>query len=537
MKKLFQYILNNHLLINYDQLGYGTDVKERKSIMQRIVEENKMKKQRTFGILLGLLLALGLAGNTHAQLDLEKGAVLTREAFIKEALTKDPEFTNALQQYLQAKYSEISSKEISDWTLSASAALNHYEATSALLSSGSDSDTLSYELGVQKLFLVSGTRVSLTHSNALTEAGSSMYSLASESSSPKVTLSVTQPLLKNAFGLSDRYPVVVAEIQRKAAYADALEAWEGRVLELEKAYLAWISAYETAKAYPSIIKELTKLLNTVQRKYKSGVSEEKDLVQTEENLLQYQSQLLQAETDYLNETMNIAYLQAGQAVGEDALAIKPELDSKPAGETKLLDEKQIKSLRLLAKLELLKEQQLQQSTIADNSGLPSLDLVGSYSRKGEEADLSGGYAALGEHQDYTVRLQASLPLGGYKPTGDQGQARAALLEIEASIQETQRAMTLSVRQMAAQIEMLEQTLAIQKTLVAKGERKLELDNANYKIGRLDIYYLIDTQNSLTNARLNYIKKKIQLDQTKIEYLAMTDRLLASYPDLLKRIEE
>ncbi|MCD4813920.1 TolC family protein [bacterium] len=483
-------------------------------------------------IIAGFIMAMN--NISYAEVNLEKGAMVDQKTFVEQALAKDPEFVTALQQYLQYKYSAVSSQEIADWTLGASATLNHYEATGSSVNSA-DSDSVSYELSLQKLFMPSGTRMSVAHSNTLAESESVIGT--AESSSPKITFSVTQPLLKNAFGLSDRYPVVVAEIQKKSAYDDALEAWEGRIVELEKAYLDWCNAYENVKAYQAIIKELTKLERSVRRKFKAGVSDEKDMVQTEENLLRYQSLLIQTETSYMNETWNIAYLQAGQAVRDkNALNIRPDLKTRQVDGLKPVDEKAIKNLRLVKKLELLKEQQLYQKKVADNSALPSLDLIGSYGVKGEEADFNGGYAAISDKQDYTVMLQASMPLGGYKATGDKGQADAALNEINASIVNTVRSMDLSINQMAANIAMMEETLAIQEKLVKKAERKLILDNRNYEIGRLDIYYLIDTQNGLTNARLDYIKNKIQLDQLKIEYLAITDKLVLRYSDLLKQLQ-
>jgi outer membrane protein TolC len=56
--------------------------------------------------------------------------------------------------------------------------------------------------------------------------------------------------------------------------------------------------------------------------------------------------------------------------------------------------------------------------------------------------------------------------------------------------------------LAGSIAAMEKMLAIQEQLIVKSEKKLALDQRDYNIGRLDIFYLIDAQNKLTSARLN-----------------------------------
>ena len=69
------------------------------------------------------------------------------------------------------------------------------------------------------------------------------------------------------------------------------------------------------------------------------------------------------------------------------------------------------------------------------------------------------------------------------------------------------------------------------------EEKLKLDTRNYKIGRLDTRYLIDSRNTLTNVRLQKVQAEIELKQLAVDYLSTTDTMLKRFPDVVKRIEE
>ena len=498
-----------------------------------------MKSWRTFAALAAVL-GLCLPAARHADADVSEDRTLSRQAFLAAALENDPDFQSALARYLQTTYDVLSSRAIADWTLRASAGVYHFEAVGSSAFGGTDRDSLRYEIGLQKLFPAAGTRLDLKHGNSLTRADIDPSFAAfldpEETSNPVTTLAVVQPLLKNAFGLADRYPLAAAALQTQAARHDVREAWENRAAELEKTYLSWVGDHATVRAYRRIVDELARLEAQVRRKYRVGVADEKDWVQAEENLLQYRSRLLQAEGEYVNRRLEIAALMAGAAPNTAAAAaLRPVEVPDRRPDAADLPEAKPEELFAVRKLDLLRKQVELQRRVAANDTLPALEAVGEYSVKGQSEDLDGGFAQAAEKQDYSLGLRAELPLAGYRSRGDLGRAEAGLREIDANRDATRRRLAVAAPQLRESIRRMEATLAIQEKLVSKSERKLEIDKEKYGIGRVDIYYLIDSQNGLTRARLELDQNRVRLERMKIDYLALVDRLLEDYPDLRDRL--
>ncbi len=498
---------------------------------------------------------------TQTQTDYSAYEQLPCSQFISETLTRDPGFNQALQTYLQAKYARVSARAMAAWTLGASAGVVHSESTSGISFEPETVDVRTYELSVQKLFLETGSRLTLSHANSLSRlayAASEPYVLdlgpgmaplvldfggladtSPETSTPNIAVSLVQPLIRNAFGLADRFPLQAASLQTEAAELDAQEAWENRIAELYNAYFSWAAAYENVRAFQEIVMDLQRLLDQVERKVQAGVAERTDLLRTQENILQTRSQLIQAEGNFKNETVRIAYLRAGRDVAPgDIPRVRPILESglqpDPA-DAEAPEAERVDRLRLLRKLDLLHRQLEDRIAVAENSRLPSLDLVGNLTWKGRADDAGGGYGEI-NRKDYSVLLQAQYPLGAEQGRGETGQAQAGLAELERSREATRRDLTLSLVQMEESLRNLRDVLALNREQEASAAEKLQLDERNYRIGRLDTFYLIDSTNNLTQARLQRIQTQIQLQRMLVAYRSLADQLLARFPEVVQALQ-
>lgn len=495
------------------------------------------------------LLGIGLAG---AEIDLSSYPELDCHAFMREALQNDPEFNQALQTYLKAAYGRLSTQAMGAWTLGASAGVVHTKSLGNNSFEPEAVDAKTYEISIRKLFLETGTRVTLAHTNALTDlsypelnasgfAGfdSSLFlDTSPRTSTPEATLTLVQPLLRNAFGLADRFPLQAAELQAQAAELDVQEAWENRLFALFSHYLNWAAAHESVQAYQQITLDLQRVEDLVGRKVQAGVAERSDLLRIRENVLRTKSQLVQAEGNFRNESARIAYLRAGRALPVDQVpGRRPKLEL-PLGECPYAapspQDPALQDLRLLAKLRLLRKQLELQADTAGNQHLPSLDLVGSAASKGWTPDHRGGYDRL-DKQDYSVLLNLEYPLGAEQARGEAGKARAGLEELDRSLAASERDLALSLQQLSQSIRDQEAILLLNREQEASAGEKLRLDERNYRIGRLDTFYLIDSTNNLNTARLQRVQTEIQLVRLRLTYLALSDRLLSRFPELSERL--
>ena len=511
-----------------------------------------MSKKPRWAMVIGMLGGLGSCcwGNSvAAKIDFTPHQELSCEKFISEAIAQDPEFIKMLQSYLKARYAKISSQAIAAWTLQADGGWIHTESASGSFLEPEAITAYTYAAGLQKLFLETGTRLSLRHensfsqfeysSNAATSPFATTFNHPDKTSAPVLSAVLIQPLLKNAFGLADRYPVESAELQRQAAAADVREAWENRLAALYDAYFSWLAAYENVRAYQAVVSDLLYLQAQIARKVKVQVSEETDWLRTHENVLRNQAQLTQAEGSFINASVNIAFLRTGKVIAPDAMPkLKPSLDEPPLQynhDFSPAAHPRVSDLRLMRKLHLLKLQMEKKAAVAAKNQLPDLELVGSAALKGRAENHSGGFDHLNK-KDYSIMLQVSYPLGKEQARGELGQAQAGIQEMEQSLISTEQSLSLALFQVFENIQRYRQVLSLNEKQADSSRKKLKLDQNKYRIGRLDTFYLIDSQNDLTNARLQKVQTWIQLQRLRIQYLNLADRLLSQFPELDKRLE-
>jgi outer membrane protein TolC len=261
-------------------------------------------------------------------------------------------------------------------------------------------------------------------------------------------------------------------------------------------------------------------------------------LRTRENILRNKSLLVSAEGSFINESARIAFLRAGRAVPLDqAPKQRPQLELNLGGFNELAvnsPNAAVRDLRLVAKLKLLRKQQELQLGVAKNEHLPSLDLVGSAKSKGWAPNHGGNYDGL-DKQDYSVLLNLEYPFGAEQARGDEGKARAGLEEIDSSLAAAERDLVLGLRHLAQNIQDQEAILRLNQEQEDSAAEKLRLDERNYRIGRLDTFYLIDSTNNLNTARLQRLQTLIQLQRLHLSYLALSDQLLARFPDLAVRL--
>jgi outer membrane protein TolC len=188
----------------------------------------------------------------------------------------------------------------------------------------------------------------------------------------------------------------------------------------------------------------------------------------------------------------------------------------------------IGDLRLMRKLSLLRAQMDREVAVAGNMLLPDLDAIGGIFSQGQALNQP-------EEKNYIIKVQASYPLGSEKAQGELGQARAHLEEVKATEEVSRRTLVLTLFQANKEIDGWRKILDLKDAQVANALEKLELSKKQYDIGRLDVFYLVDVENALLNAKLQRMQTLLQLKRQLLSYLATSNRLLLKFPGLMKRI--
>lgn len=251
-------------------------------------------------------------------------------------------------------------------------------------------------------------------------------------------------------------------------------------------------SYEVAKANY----ENTELL------YKQGVSSEYDYLRAEVQLANVEPILIESKNNFelaKNNLKNLLALDLNTKIkvqGEfEVEKVAPELLAK-SGE--ILQEKN----------PMLKSLEIQKLMLEDNIHIekaayfPTLKAFGNYNWQSEDNTF--------KFKDYnwantiTAGLQISYPLfDGFKRGAKIEQAKIDLMSFEVSQKQVEEGLKIALLQSKLKMEEALDRIDAQKKSVAQAERALKIAQTRYSSGVGTQLEILDTQNSLTQTRINY----------------------------------
>ena len=164
---------------------------------------------------------------------------LTLDKFITTAIQKNPRYQISAQEYLIALEQNKSVRSLEDWNLVANGVFTESTASSANPFSPTYQKVASYSLSAKRYFTPTGTEIKLEHSNTRMESKYAPISIPGMGnisifpSSPyylsDLSLSISQPLLRNAFGLASKNALKISDQSLKLAEIKLSEDWEDYV--------------------------------------------------------------------------------------------------------------------------------------------------------------------------------------------------------------------------------------------------------------------------------------------------------------------
>jgi len=108
--------------------------------------------------------------------------------------------------------------------------------------------------------------------------------------------------------------------------------------------------------------------------------------------------------------------------------------------------------------------------------------------------------------NWTATLSVSYPVFDGKRTAAQvAQAESSMKTIEMRKTDLERNVDLEIQSVLADIKTAELKLEIEKTKIKQAENALRIADERYRNGLLSATELIDTQNALEGAHLNYLQ--------------------------------
>jgi len=107
---------------------------------------------------------------------------------------------------------------------------------------------------------------------------------------------------------------------------------------------------------------------------------------------------------------------------------------------------------------------------------------------------------------WTATLAVSYPLfDGRRTSAQVAEARVALRTVEEQAADIRQGFSLEIDQSLADLKTLEQRIAVEKAKIEHAEKALRIADERYRSGLMSMTDLVDAQDSVNTARLNYLQ--------------------------------
>src|SRR3989339_531807 len=465
--------------------------KERKTLME-IMEKIAAKLKKTCAI---VTIALLCSGAVFAN------STLSLDEFIKTAVKNNPQYRISAQDYLIALEQNKSANSLQDWNLAAS-----------------------------------GTGIEIKNSNtrmAANYGSASAFFPTSPYYTSNLSLTITQPLLRNAFGLATRNNLAMADSALSIAKVKLSEDWENFLTTLKEEYFKWQLCHLNITNYQTKVKKVEDQLALVKKQNRYGLSEDLDLVQIEQKLQGYKIMLAQAEMACDNQTEKVLGLIKKSNL--DYPTISPEKFVKDG--TVLPKEQAIAYLlnnsNLKQTTDLLVKIQQRNLNSKDNQLLPDLNLIAQYKPNALTYNFSDSVMRVGSKSEYSITLSASRTLANDQANAEANKAKAEYEKVLKIQDNTLLNAQVGLTNLYTTLSYLDSMLELNKQSLKLAQERLTLEQKKFNQGRSSVFFVLQAEDDVLAADNTYLEILFNREKVINQIKSFTDRYLIEYKELLK----
>ena len=473
-----------------------------------------MKKILAYLKVLPLLLSIVIntvCASTEKNDDLVKDLNFIK--FIEIIKTRLPEIKNNTIRVEKSQNALYGANSVDDITLTGGVTYynnDNYNATNSVYSSKKYESSL----GLQKRFSPTGTNVEagIKYSQVkdeITNNGHKYYR-------PVIYMEISQPILKNAFGIVDRFTKNDTLMKVKIEELKKKESDESDINYYKKLYYQWIVQREKLELLQQSINNSKALEEQTRRKFKSGMADNDDLQEAVASFLNYQQQY---------KTNEIAY---SQITKEIEIFVNAETPLKKHLEERLNQNEKTSFIDVpfaeTANTEiykLSKENLVYKKGVAKNKLLPELNILSGYNLKSSGSSFNNSVDSISD-RDLYVGLTASVSLGNISAKKELKDVLLDMTQLnhEYLISKNQYQKTLN--NLLSAINGYQNILNIKKKKLESLESKYKTQNKKYRGARLNLRYLLETSDQIVSEQIDILDIKNSLISYSIDYEELTN---------------
>lgn len=380
------------------------------------------------------------------------------------------------------------------------------------------------DLGAKEL-LRSGASLSLVFENQRQEAGTSI-ALLSPQYATALTLSATQPLLKNRGRQATEAPLQIA----RAGSAEKTEDWRTRVMDIVAAvrvsFLSFSSAVREVEVRKKAVELAERLRADIETRIDAGAAPSMDLLPAESAVATRREELIRAETAARSAELDLKNILGVRSATEWEESLVPAPlpgDIAPPAGSETFDE----AVRLRPEIAAWRARKTGaevQEAAARNRTAPSLDLILSGGLTGltgsprpstlfpvNASEFSGNYhdsldrMLSGKYYNWMIGLKSEFPWGLQREKAEWARANAALREQR--LLEEGLLLRIRTEVLKGRLDLDSGLARIAATRVAAyaAEKKLEAEETKLSVGRSTAVEVLRFQQDVSEAHLAEVR--------------------------------
>lgn len=420
-----------------------------------------------------------------------------------------------------------------DWVVTADPSYSYDDSISPSFGSPDEVRTTVMDVGLQKSFWDTGGTMDLgyTYENrdaTLSDAaillnGGASVNVAGPADyfANSVSLSYSQPLLKNRGGTIDSLPYDLQGIIADQAALTAAENTERFVLEQSLRFLDWLLA-DKQKTIAEERLELARkdLLNTKDR-YDANLIESVDYFRAEESVIATEQALKRAESQYASIAAELSRqsgidLESGE---HPVIDIDAPLEIADAGEVSAA----ISTSRVLRVYDLQVSylEREQAGLLSERDADLDLVLFGNLKDGDETYADSTGF----NHPGAGVALAFRYPLSNRRARSNLERNTLQTLQVREDRESARLSLESAAAALLAEIRDLGPILELNRKRMQIADETTKAEQDLYLQGRNQFTFVIQSQDSAALARLAYVENQIALRRHAAQLEAIMDRLV------------
>lgn len=346
------------------------------------------------------------------------------------------------------------------------------------------------------------------------------------------TVRYTQSLLRGFGSDVARANQALARIDRSAAElareAEAINV----VRDLITAYWDLALAYRQLAINESSLALQQERLRITEAQVRAGAKAPSEALAVRQAIATQRAQIVVARFGIIDRSLNLRRL-AGLEIepGHIALATKAPIEPKTRDyDIASVIDQSLATSPAIAQLEAREQGATIDVTVTENGMLPRLDLSVYFGPSGSDDNLGGAYEDVASFDFYEFGGSLTFEhwLGNNEAEGLARQARARRRAVKINLVDARRQVIAAAVRAVELAQTARERMEIGELAIELAERNIEAETARFDLGRATNFDVLQRQEELKQARLNYARAAIDYLSATAQIESLTGELLPRY---------